>query len=364
MTCTEIEKRLPAYMEDLLSPEEKKGIDDHLGACPHCCKALDDLKRTQACLKGLDEVDPPPFFEQRIMARVREEAAQKRGILRKLFYPLYVKIPIQALATILVAVLAVYVYQKGEPEMRQIAPLPVPMIESEKDRPAMKSKNIPTSSSAAAPSRKRSAGDLAGENHQHFAPPPFASGEKADGITGSPAPIREDRALAAKPAPPAMTAKDKEAEPPAGEVMHKAQVVSGNQDAGRSFEALRPERKLKQDGSDAGNAALKSERLQPVPSRAETRTAAKPPTFDLTIQVRNMDAAILEIERRIGQVNARMIERQHFDGRELLKVDMAARDIDAFLDRLGTIGRVKPEKPSPAIADGQVIIRISIVVNP
>ncbi len=70
-------------------------------------------------MQGLEEVEPPPFFEQRIMSRVREEAGQKQGILRKLFYPLHIKIPIQALATLLVAVLAFYVYQKGEPEMKQ-----------------------------------------------------------------------------------------------------------------------------------------------------------------------------------------------------------------------------------------------------
>ena len=64
-------------------------------------------------MHGLEEVEPPPFFEQRIMSRVREEAGRKQGILRRLFYPLHIKVPIQALATILVAVLAFYVYQTG-----------------------------------------------------------------------------------------------------------------------------------------------------------------------------------------------------------------------------------------------------------
>ncbi|MCX5818881.1 MAG: DUF2275 domain-containing protein, partial [Deltaproteobacteria bacterium] len=113
MTCNEIENRLPAYLEDLLSPEEKKSIAGHLASCPRCSRAFAGLKKAEQLVQGLGEVEPPPFFEQRIMSRVREEAGQKQGILRRLFYPLHIKVPIQALATLLVAVLAIYVYQTG-----------------------------------------------------------------------------------------------------------------------------------------------------------------------------------------------------------------------------------------------------------
>jgi hypothetical protein len=37
----------------------------------------------------------------------------------KLVYPLYIKIPIQALATLLVAMFAFYVYHGGDPEMKR-----------------------------------------------------------------------------------------------------------------------------------------------------------------------------------------------------------------------------------------------------
>jgi len=366
MTCKEIEKRLPAYLEDLLSPEEKQDVEDHLASCLRCCETLADLKRTQTCLEDLDEVEPPPFLEQRIMARVREEAEQKQGILRKLFRPLYIKIPIQALATLLVAVVAIYIYQKGEPEMKRIVPLPIPITESDKDRTAMESPKIRTAPSADAPSRQASAGNSTRDHRPRFVSPPLTNDGKSDQIDDPRATIRKERSSAIKPDLPTVSARKKEAEPIAVEGLYKAQVGTAKQVTGRTLETLRSDQKRKQSMADAGETALKSEtmRLAPAPSRMETQTAAKPSSIDLTLQTGNRDTAIREIERHLGPFNATIIERQHLDEKDILKVDLAAQNVDAFLTRLGTIGRVKSERSLPPMGDGQVTLRISIVGHP
>ena len=180
MTCNEIENRLPAYLEDILSPEEKKSIVGHLASCPRCSRAFADLKRADELVRGLGEVEPPPFFEQRIMARVREEAVRKQGIFRRLFYPLHIKVPIQALATILIAVLGFYIYQQGDPEMKQIAPLPMPRTEIGGGQGTAPSPQTPTDSSAVAPAGRSPAVDLPDVNRQRFAAPPLEKGGKAD----------------------------------------------------------------------------------------------------------------------------------------------------------------------------------------
>ena len=54
------------------------------------------------------------------MNRVREEAEPKKGLLQRLFYPLHIKIPVEALATCLVVVLALFVYKNTEPEMKAL----------------------------------------------------------------------------------------------------------------------------------------------------------------------------------------------------------------------------------------------------
>src|SRR5512136_2295250 len=122
MTCKEIESLLPGMVDDVLPEAEKKRIEAHMASCASCRKALEDLRKTDERVKRLEEVEPPPWLKARVMARVREEAGQKEGLFRKLFYPLHIKIPIQALATVLITVVAWNVYKTGEPEFRQMAP--------------------------------------------------------------------------------------------------------------------------------------------------------------------------------------------------------------------------------------------------
>ncbi len=115
MECGQIQKRMPAYVDGMDSPEERRLIDQHLPSCPSCRKALEEYQKIRERLLSLEEVEPPPGFAQRILAQV-EEGETKGGILKKLFYPLHVKIPIQAIATIVIAVLAIQVYRSLEPQ--------------------------------------------------------------------------------------------------------------------------------------------------------------------------------------------------------------------------------------------------------
>ena len=132
MTCKEIEDLLPGMIDGALPETEKKRIEAHLETCATCRKAFADLRTSDEQVKSLEEVEPPPWLKTRVMARVREEAEQKEGFLRRFFYPLHVKVPVQALATVLIAVVAWNVYKTGEPEFRQMAPPPAAVQEAPK----------------------------------------------------------------------------------------------------------------------------------------------------------------------------------------------------------------------------------------
>jgi hypothetical protein len=366
MTCNEIENRLPAYLEDLLSPEERKGITGHLTSCPRCSLVFADLKKAEQLVRGLGEVEPPPFFEQRIMSRVREEAGQKQGILRRLFYPLHIKVPIQTLAMLLVAVLAFHVYQQGDPEMKQMAPLPIPLIELGKDQVPAESPKTLVSSSAVTPVKRAPAGDLPEKNRQRFVAPPFENSGKEERITDSRAPIREERPSAMKPADPVMAVREKDVPPVGAEALSKAQDRAGKQDADKALETLLPEQKRKEKMTDTGAAAGESSKTMstPSPPRMTAAAAIKRSVMDLTIQVRDTDVAIREIEARLGQVDARIIERQHRNGSEFLKAEIAAQNVSALLDLLEAVGRVHLETGPLVVPDGIVTITIKIVGHP
>ena len=107
MECRDVRKNLCAYGEGMVPPEDRERMEQHLAACPSCSTALYELDRAAETIKGLREVDPPPWMKGKIMARVREEAGRKKGFLQRLFYPLHVKVPLEALGMVLIAVVAI-----------------------------------------------------------------------------------------------------------------------------------------------------------------------------------------------------------------------------------------------------------------
>lgn len=126
MDCKRFEEKLNACVDDRLPEDEIREFREHLDSCPHCARALEDLKKTKGLLGGLEEIEPPPWFEQKIMQSVRLEQ-EKKSVWQRLFQPLYIKLPVQALATALVVIIAIQVFRAVEPEVRTtIAPAPAP----------------------------------------------------------------------------------------------------------------------------------------------------------------------------------------------------------------------------------------------
>ncbi len=109
--CGDMEDRFTAYLDGYLETAERRIVEEHLSTCPDCLHKLEELKRTRAMLADLDEIDPPPDLTEKILSRIHEEEGRKAGLFRRLFFPLHIKIPVQALATVFVVVLAVYVFR-------------------------------------------------------------------------------------------------------------------------------------------------------------------------------------------------------------------------------------------------------------
>ena len=133
--CKDIENNLSLYLDDVLSKEDKAAVDEHLRSCRQCEEALARLRKTKELTNSLHEVEPPPWFRKKIMARVREEAG-KKNFLYKLFYPLQIKIPVQIFATVCIAVLAVYLYRAGENRFQEVVPssVPAPVLQTQQDQ--------------------------------------------------------------------------------------------------------------------------------------------------------------------------------------------------------------------------------------
>ena len=111
--CSNIREQLSAYIDGKLSAEDLKFIEGHLAECPQCSAAFADIKKVVAHLQGLEQVEPPAWFTQKVMARVRalESPSEGKGLLNWFFQPFYMKVPVGALATSLLAVTTYFIFQ-------------------------------------------------------------------------------------------------------------------------------------------------------------------------------------------------------------------------------------------------------------
>ena len=129
MDCREVQKKLSAFAEGVITAGERKQVTTHLKKCKGCKRDLADLKKTIRYVQRLEEVEPPAWFVRRVMARVRDKAEKKQGIWQRFFLPLHIKVPLEAIALICLVVGAVYIFKSMEPEIR-LAKIPTETRES------------------------------------------------------------------------------------------------------------------------------------------------------------------------------------------------------------------------------------------
>ena len=321
MLCKDIEQKLPAYLEDDLSPQEKVLVEEHLTSCPQCVKAVENLKKTGKLVREIEGVEPPPWFTQKIMTRVREEAKQKKSIFLKLFYPLHIKIPIQALATILIAVIAFQIYRVGDPEMKGVVAPPAAVFEAEKEHaPAAPQK---TPEFAPAPSAKRKA-----------------------------VPMKEEKKDKGIPfAPP-----DKPTE-----AMKKAISVR-QQEPSKSTPAPALEYKRDESGYFADPAREKREyEAAPAAPRVMGMITSEPARIGVVVHVKDESAAAGEVEALLGKSGARKIQRQSLDDKEVLTAVIKAQNLRELIEKLKAFGETEEEGIPVDIREQDISIKIEIL---
>ena len=75
MKCNEIRELMPDLAAGLIAatPEMKA----HLDSCAECAGKLEELRQTMALLDEWQAPEPSPYFDMRLQARLREEAARQ-----------------------------------------------------------------------------------------------------------------------------------------------------------------------------------------------------------------------------------------------------------------------------------------------
>jgi len=317
MNCDKIQEQLSDYLDDVLSPAERSIVDTHLGSCPNCRKALDDLEMTVRSIRGLDDITPPSWLTQKIMTSVKAEAeSKKRSLLQKLFYPLHIKLPIEAVGIFLVALTALYVFKNIEPEFKKTMP---PSEE--------------TVSEYAAKEKSRKPGPSVKEPSQS---PAITRSKTDERVAVAPAPLSEQ------------TMYDKE--PPAREKRLEMQ------------KAPEKEMVLKSAPSPAGRSAhdeLKQESAQQAAGKIVSGLSEKE-DISLSFKARDMASAKRELKETLSDLGGKVVREEPTSDALIVIGELGSDKLLPFMQRVKSLGYVKEQTPTPMSDKDRVLIKITV----
>ncbi|MGD9034470.1 MAG: zf-HC2 domain-containing protein [Desulfobacteraceae bacterium] len=117
MDCAEIKERLSAYVDDVLDAESKAVVEEHLSTCRDCQQEMVSLKALVRELGSLESVEPPRDFLDQLHERI-EARSWFSKILRTLFVPMRVKIPLEFAGAVAVAILVFAVLHTQKDQLR------------------------------------------------------------------------------------------------------------------------------------------------------------------------------------------------------------------------------------------------------
>lgn len=311
MDCSDIRNKLSEHIEGNSPPSQQALIEEHLQSCKQCMLYAAELKKTIKTLKGLDEIEPPAWLTAKVMKKIREEASPRKSWIEKLFYPLHVKLPIEALATLLITVAAIFIFKNMGSELQQ--------MEVQSQAPAMKSmpaeqKKEMQRQETKQPQRLRE------EAKQKN----YSSATDTRELTT----LKEERP-AEQHAPPQVTS-------PVPAPASSFAPSPGPSSAMRQLEA----------GKASGMAARDEVIQRYAPATPDSELSAEKKAADLaalTLSVKALDAARREIETYLAKNNGEMKIIEQSESRIILEVKLDPAKTDKFLTHLDSIGKIKED---------------------
>jgi hypothetical protein len=349
MDCNNIQEKFSAYLEGIASSEEKAVIDEHLRSCQKCGETLADLKKTLEYIQSLEDVEAPQWLTQKVMAKVKAEAEPKKGIFQKLFYPLHIKLSIEAVATVLIAIAAIYIFKTIQPDMKFVkAPSEgrPHILSQEKDMSqiGMKgSENVIVRDKVLKQSQQLEAGP---KNEKAS---PLASTERKRLFLEE-----KDKIHAFKKGKPVP------AKPSKQNILERESETT----AGKSLEVQVPAPTAKQEERRLSiGAAARDELKTEVLSRAPKEKASaekKEEKISLTLYVKDNESAGKEIENIVIQLRGKIIKTESLEGKKVITAECDSKKINELIERLRLVGEVKEE--GVALKTLQGVVKISIEI--
>jgi len=77
MKCPQVQKRLSAFQDGELTPQEHDSVSDHLESCPACRERHEEMEEVWQALGDLKEIPPEPGFYGQLVKKINDSPANR-----------------------------------------------------------------------------------------------------------------------------------------------------------------------------------------------------------------------------------------------------------------------------------------------
>jgi len=108
MNDRHVRDKLSEYIDEMLSQEEVSAVREHLDRCPACMEEYEEMVKIIGHMNQMVSLETPDNFGEKVHERIEKPKSLKR-IVKGLFYPLRIKLPLELAGVAAAALLVIYI---------------------------------------------------------------------------------------------------------------------------------------------------------------------------------------------------------------------------------------------------------------
>ncbi|MBN1497336.1 MAG: zf-HC2 domain-containing protein [Spirochaetes bacterium] len=333
MNCDQVKMILADYLDGTATEKEKASVAAHLKKCDNCRDELRFLKKYLKAIGKYPTFQAPDDFLKGVHRGI--ERRQRSGIVRTLFFPLSVKVPLEAAALVALALTGVLLFRPYRTDLLDYGPEQAPAVTEH----------------AAAPDRKATR-DIAPGRRQALPENNVAAAPEKKRAT-RPEPARKDAAVTVGSRPGEQIQKQETADIQAAEITLALRLKSAHEEKAATEDLVTRESEdaAADSGIIVGGTSLRS---SAAPEAQRAKTSGRDEQRADTIW------AIDDLARPLGGKIIQTVMDKTTGAPRSVVVELPSGNYPAFIERLGQRWNIFDRSPAAPRASATLRITMHI----
>lgn len=108
MKNSHVKEKLSEYIDGILDEEGASVVRNHLDRCPECLEEYREMIRIIGHMSQMERLESPDSFVEKVHNRIEKQSSIQR-LVKGLFYPLKIKVPLELAGVAAAALLVIYI---------------------------------------------------------------------------------------------------------------------------------------------------------------------------------------------------------------------------------------------------------------